>query len=214
MPFVKKVKPAEPMPAGTVVLDPPKKAPTVTTCRQELGMARAREEDAEAQFERAQREFATLSKESVDDDRLDLSAVAGVMRAAQEKMDDSERVLAVARRRRTDVEEVLKAADLNARREELRKQLVQLGIEGQSFQETLDVLPRKLARLTPLMDKVRALGFDSINQQLNTAQLAFKPRLLHACRLMPNCAVAEAWFLKDEPWVESLPKPSDADRVK
>jgi len=58
-----------------------------------------------------------------------------------------------------------------------------------------------------------ALGVDAINHQLTSAALAFKPRLLNACGLMPGCRTAEAWFMKDEPWVESLPKPDDADQA-
>ena len=52
MPFVKKVKPAEPIPAGTVSLNPPK--PSVRTCQQEYAKARAREEQFLDQLERAQ----------------------------------------------------------------------------------------------------------------------------------------------------------------
>jgi|CXWL01.1.fsa_nt_gi hypothetical protein len=213
MPFKKELKPAESMPLGTEVLDLPK-APTVKTCRQELGMARTREEECEAQLEHAQREFATLSKESVRNDRLDLLAVAGVMRAAQEKMDDSERVLALARQRRAEKELALEIADWESRQQKCCRVVAQVTEVLQRW-HTMQAEAARCLRddAVPLLDEIRGFGFDLLNLKLHNFNLAFKPKLLGLYDFMPGCQTTEAWFLRDEPVSALAPTVEDVERL-
>ena len=214
MPFVKKVKPAESMSPGTMVLDLPRKAATVTACRQELGKARAREEEFEDQLEHARDEFTKVSAERVADDSLAISAVADAMTAAQNKVDGIEKALGVARQRRADAEQALKEADQNARREELRSHLVRLGAMGKQIDDAMNTLTRVVETIIPILNATRGLGFDLINQKLTSANLLFKIKLLESCKAMPNCAQGESWYLEPAPWSASLPTPDQADLAK
>jgi chromosome segregation ATPase len=194
-------------------LDPPK-APTVTACRQACGTARAREEQFEAQLERARDEFAKVSAETVADENLDIAAVADAMAAAQNKVDAIEKALRVAKQRRAEAEEVLKAADRDAKREVLRTHLAQLGTLGTQIDDAMTHLTHVVGELIPVLNETRALGFDLVNQQLTSSNLLFKVKLLDSCKSMPGCATGESWFLRPEPWSASLPTPDQADHAR
>jgi hypothetical protein len=136
------------------------------------------------------------------------------MAQAQEKVLALEAALHVAIQQDEEAGGRLKAAEVDARREVLRKHLVQLGTVGHQIDDALNHLTRVMDDLIPLLNDTRALGFELVNQQLTSANLLFKIKLLESCKSMPGCATGESWFLKPEPWSASLPTPDQADHAR
>jgi hypothetical protein len=213
MPFVKKVKPAESIPAGTVSLNPPKA--TVRMCQQEFARARAREEQFLDQLERAQQEFSKVSVETVADENLDIEAVTDAIEKARHKVDGIQKALLVAKQRTAAAEAALKDADWKFRQQKclrLVEQLTEILHRWHAMQVAAAEYLRDDA--VPVIEEIRGFGFDVISHKLNSFGLAFKPKLLGLYGFMPNCKTTEALFLRDEPVSAMAPTVEDVERLK
>jgi hypothetical protein len=212
MPFVKKVKLAESIPAGTVSLNPPK--PTVRTRQQEFAKARAREEQFLDQLERAQQEFATVSAESVANENLGIETVTDAIEKAQHKVDGAEKALMVAKQRTAHAEEALRIADWESRRQSCLRLVEKLTDVLRHWQtKQVEAAEYLQADAVPLIDEIRGFGFDVINHKIINFSIGFKPKLLGLYDFMPNCKTTEALFLRDEPVSAMAPQVEDVERL-
>ena len=212
MPFKKKQSTT---PTGIVVLEPLPKALTVKACQQEFGKARAREEAFLDQLERAQQEFSKVSAESVADDNLDIGVVADAMTAAQHKVDAPQKALLVAKQRTAAAEAALKTADWESRRQSCLRLVEKLTDVLRDWHiRQVEAAEYLRDDALPLIEEIRASGFDMINHKLNSFGLAFKPKLLGLYQFMPNCQTAEILFLRDEPVIAMAPTADDVERLK
>jgi hypothetical protein len=182
--------------------------------RESIG-ARKRVEEISCRLDHARSEYERGTRAAVADVQLDAGVIADMVSASHQKILALEAALKIAEQQEVAAKESLKDAERRARQAELRSCLEQLAKVGHQIDELQDRLKQVVhEQLVPLLNEVRGLGFDGINQQLNSASLSFKVRLLESCRTMPGCATTESWFLRAEKWSASLPHPDLAENAK
>jgi hypothetical protein len=171
LPFKKKEKVTDSATLSGAVLDPPK-IPTVKALQLKCGKARARVEMFAGALEIAQAEFATISRESVADETLDVAAVGAALNQAKAKTEDMERALTVATRRLDEAERELKDAEYRLLVEaetDVLKRLYTVAVHGDHILSGLESWVRD--ELTPSLTAAYAATATCGRSQAQTAFL-------------------------------------------
>jgi hypothetical protein len=183
----------------------------------EYGRTRKRVEDFSSQLDVARQAFATISIESVADERLDATAVAGAMTQAEETVRTLEAALKIALQREKAAETSLQNAEMEVRREDAREKLTRQQEAGRLIDQALAPLELAVCEFNRLAKEVEALGNDELNRCNGGAKGEFIVWLFRAYPGMPGCRTGVEPFQTDArwgaPWSDRLPTPNLVDEV-
>ena len=163
-------------------------------------------EEAKAARAKCERSMGILAL-----DELDTDEAYAELRLVEGRVRQLEQAVAVAKERLVSAELAIKTSEKEVLRLQLLEHLTLLEIAAKAHQAALDELARCSIETTKRFNNVLAMSCAPITLQITNSRMSYKARLLGTSHQMPGCQSAEAWFLKAEPWLASVPKPADLE---